>query len=310
MKNLVALMPMVLFFGGALGGGCSGSDAPPTDTAAAALATDNGLSVNGLSVNGLSVNGLSANGTSYNGLATQGLTNSALKSSQFQSWFLGQSGGTAYTNMVMHYAVKCAVASNDSRSVTINGQTYSWAGLLGLAPQWAGGQAIPLIEQQLVSACLAAHVNKFGLNVGVSILGYTENGTSIPIGPTELSTYSTTEGCFFGNLFNGDGAFVGAQQSWSSAYSSSRACAIRALSSGDAYCAPMATIGYCKNFCVPDITGTAYTSCTYNSITYPPITTRITPDQIYLCGDGICQISELCGIALNRDNCSDCGPCP
>lgn len=310
MKTLLASLSIHSFFYGAVFVGCGSPEELSAARDTAALAMENGLSVNGLSVNGLSVNGLPVDGVSFNGLATLGLTDQALRSSQFQSWFLEQAGGIPYTDMVMRYIVKCAVASDSSRSVKLRGKNYTWNGMLGLAPQWAKGLPIPLIEQQLVTACFAAHVNKFGMNVMVSLLGYGADGSPIPMGAEELTDYPVKEGCFFGNLFNGEGAFVGAEQVWPASSSSSRACAINALSGNGAYCSPMISIGSCSTHCILNSANTGYTSCTHNAITYLPITTRITVDQIYVCGDGICQASESCGSGCSRDNCVDCSPCP
>lgn len=312
MKSQLNLM--LLSFIETLCFGCGTSQTMPTDAIAGALTSDNGLSVNGLSANGLSANGLSANGLSVNGLSvnglsTQGITAQALNSLQFQSWFLGQEAGTAYTNMVMRYLVKCALPASASLSVTIADTTYVWLGELDLAPEWAKGNPIPTLEQQLITACLAAHVNKYGLNLGFSVLGYKSNGTAIPIGQTELTDYAVKEGCFFGNLFSGEGVFVGGEQAFSATYSSARACAISDLMGHDSSCPPMIFAGACKNLCVADSSTNAYLNCTYNSKTYAAINTRVAASQIYQCGDGICQISESCGTASIRDNCRDCGPC-
>jgi hypothetical protein len=262
----------------------------------------NGLSTNGLSTNGLSTNGLSTNGLSTNGLSTNG----------FAVWFTGQQAGIPYTDALMKYVVKCAVAFGETRSATINNVTYTWPGLFDLAPTWASGSLIPVDEQELVSACLAAHVNKYGVNVIFSMLGYDKNGVAIPMGATELQDFSTKEGCFFGNLFNGDGVFVGNDSTWGADKSSSRNCAITVKNtSGSTDCPPMTFGGdKCNELCTPDGPHRAYTTCTYNHKSYRPITTRVFPGDIYKCGDGICQISESCGIGTTPNDCKDCGPCP
>ncbi len=279
------------------------ADADSDEIAAAsmALTSDNGLSTNGLSTNGLSTNGLSTNGLSTNGLSTNG----------FAAWFTGQPAGIPYSDAVMKYLVKCALPSGQTRSATINDVTYTWPGLFGLAPTWASGQTIPVNEQQLVSACLAAHVNKYGLNVSFSVLGYDKNSVAIPMTCDELNDFSTKEGCFFGNLFNGDGVFVGNDSTWSSSKSSSRNCAITVSGGSNNNCPPMTFGGdKCSELCTPDELHNAYTSCTYNNKTYLPITTRVLLDDVYKCGDGICQISESCGTGNIPNNCKDCGPCP
>ncbi len=249
--------------------------------------------------------------TSNNGLSTNGLSTNGLSSISFKNWFNGQQAGVAYTNTVMHYVVLCSVPLGQIRSATINSVTYTWFGLFGLAPTWSSGQTIPLAEQELVSACLAAHVNKYGANVLFSVLGYDKNNVPIPSGPTELLDFTTKEGCFFGNLFNGDGTFVGNDSTWGTNKSSSRNCAITTRNTaGSTKCPPMTYANdSCAVLCTPNAAQTAYTSCTYNGKSYRPITTRVLSSSIYTCGDGICQISERCGTGRSPDDCKDCGPC-
>ena len=74
--------------------------------------------------------------------------------------------------------------------------------LFDLAPVWAAGKkTLPVVEQQRMTACLAAHVNKYGVHVPVSIQGPAAS-SPIPVGPTELADFSVREACFFGNLFS------------------------------------------------------------------------------------------------------------
>jgi hypothetical protein len=270
----------------------------------------NGLSMNGLSMNGLAMNGLSMNGLAMNGLAMNGLSPSALSTNDFSRWF-NQDPATA--DMVMRYLVRCSWASGATLSWT-NLKTkvsYAWPGLLGLAPAWASGKAATEPEQQIVTACLASLANKFGRSIPISVLGRSAAGTEIPVGDTELATYSVTEGCFFGNIFAAEGVFVGLDhQNWSNKYSSPRACALDAQVSGpSAACPPFYQVGYCHQLCVADPTGTFFESCTWNGKSYRPIATRLTPDEVYACGDGICQFTESCGTGASYDACKDCGTC-
>ena len=247
--------------------------------------------------NGLSANGLSANGLSANGLSTEG----------FAAWF---AQSPAQNDMLMRYLVRCAVPADGLRTYR-DPQTqllYSWRGGLGLAPNWANGQPASLAEQQLISACLAAHVNKFGVSVAISVLGQTATGHYIPFTLEELAHFSRREACFFGNLFNGEGLFVGRDgPRLYSTESSSRACA---LSSQDNACPPLTSVGRCDELCERVGPGGFYVSCTYNGVTYKPLTTRISRRDVYRCGDGVCQFTESCGRGTRADSCeSDCGSC-
>ncbi len=273
------------------------------------LRADNGLSPNGLSQNGLSQNGLSQNGLSQNGLSQNGLSQNGLSSS-FSTWF---NQDRATSDVVMQYIVRCAVASGQTRTWTnqATGVTYTWYGAFGLAPAWAGGAAATSTEQQLITACLASHVNKYGVHISISVQGKSSTGTAIPLDANELTTYSVKEGCFFGNLFNGEGVFVGQDHApWSLKYSSARACALDYTSGPSPDCAPLLVVGDCASNCTLDSSGNFYSSCTQNSKSYKPITTRFRSQDIYQCGDGICQFTEHCGSGSVWDNCNpDCRSC-
>ncbi|WP_224249960.1 hypothetical protein [Hyalangium gracile] len=288
-------------------GGCSPISEPSElvshELQSRELQSPNGLSANGLSANGLSANGLSANGLSANGLSA----------ADFQAWF--QSNPTV-AESVMRYLVLCAAPAGQTLSYTdaTTGQGYSWSGRLGLAPGWSSGQPATVSEQQVISACLAAHVNKYGVHIPLSVLGRSAQGQPIPFTLPELVTFSQREACFFGNLFTHQGIYVGSDRgNLSARESSARACSISS-NAGNARttdCAPLMYAGTCTTFCTLDASKTYYTSCTYNGVTYRPITTRLRPDDIYLCGDGVCQISESCGTSTQYNNCLlDCGACP
>jgi GLTT repeat-containing protein len=272
-----------------------------------ALETDNGLAANGLSANGLSANGLSANGLSANGLSANGLSQLS-----FVTWF---EQNPAQNDMVMRYVVRCAVPAGESRTYTDpqTQLTYTWQGLLGLAPGWASGQVATLEEQQLISACLAAHTNKFGVSVSISVLGQDAQGQLIPFTEEELHGYSRKEACFFGNLFTGEGVFFGVDSPrLHDNESSPRACVLSSVEPelrND--CAPLTYAGKCKDLCQHVHGEQFYLECALNGITYKPLTTRVAKRDVYACGDGICQFTESCGRGTRSNSCEkDCGRCP
>jgi len=275
----------------------------PLSRSEQAQKADNGLSLNGLSLNGLSLNGLSLNGLSLNGLSTQA----------FKDWF---NANPAQSDELMRYVVRCAVAHKETRSFTsqVTQTTYTWSGELGLAPNWASGAAPTVAEQQVISACLAAHVNTHGVNMPISVLGLKGNGTPIPIEKDELNIFDKTEACFFGNLFNGEGLYAGNDRSsLSPQQSTSRRCALSPMLSGtDPACPPVTRVGRCEALsCQMDSSSKYYTRCTFNGVVYRPLTTRIRSADIASCGDGICQVTESCGTGFTPDSCrADCGTCP
>ncbi|HZI10957.1 MAG TPA: hypothetical protein VE153_11260 [Myxococcus sp.] len=307
-KRLTAwLLGVALALGGTGCGVEAGLEAGVEElgTQEAAEVVDNGLSTNGLSTNGLSTNGLSTNGLSTNGLTA----------SSFLSWF---DGDTSHASALMTYVVRCAVSAGQTRGFTHprTGVTYSWAGGLGLAPGWASGLAATQLEKEVVTACLAAHVNKYAVQVSVSVLGRNAQGTAIPYTATELSTYSVKEACFFGNVFDTNGGVYAAidRAYLTSAQTSTRACGL-ASSAGPSDCSPLVHVGACATYCTlaPSANGSEpyYAECTYNGKTYQPITTRIRPQEIFSCGDGTCQFTESCGTGTTYNSCqADCGTCP
>lgn len=273
------------------------------------LSAENGLSPNGLSQNGLSQNGLSQNGLSQNGLSQNGLSQNGLSSS-FSTWF---DQDPARSDVVMQYLVRCAVPAGQTRTWTnqATGVTYTWYGAFGLAPGWAGGAAATSTEQQLITACLASHVNKYGVHISISVQGKSSTNVAVPLGWNELTTYSVKEACFFGNLFAGEGVFVGQDHApWDSKYSSARACALDYKYGPSPDCAPLEVVGDCASNCTLDPSGTFYSSCTHNGKTYKPVTTRLRSQDIYRCGDGTCQFTESCGWGSTWDSCYwDCRRC-
>jgi hypothetical protein len=246
---------------------------------------------NGLSLNGLSLNGLSLNGLSLNGLSTSGLSTTS-----FHDWF---QVNAALRSQVMKYLVECAVPVGMTRTYTSpsTGVTYTWNGVLGLAPGWSNGSAATTAELQVVSACMAAHANKYGLHVSVSLRGLNGAGSVIATTSQEVSSHTLREACFFGNLFDGstgvfggnDGLTLTAQQS------SPRVCGLPGTSS-TSQCSPMVYVGSCATSCTRDSSNTYYTSCTYNGVTYRPVTTRMNPSDIATCGNGVCQQTETSGM--------------
>jgi hypothetical protein len=270
-------------------------------------------SSNGMTTNGMTTNGMTTNGLTTNGLALAGLSVATLSTSQFATWFASD---PYYASMLMTYVVKCALPAGISFPYVSNGVTYWFTGELGLAPVWVSGAAIPVAEQQLVSACLGAHVNKFGVHVAVSVRGYQTSGLLIPVAATEQNQYPLDEGCFFGNLFDGTGVFTaysGNSPLAQAGKTSERACAANDGKPGN--CAPMTATGKtCQSICtgqISAITGAfEYQSCSWKGVTYPALTIRLQSADVATCGDGICAASESCYSWTNGQGCqADCGKC-
>jgi hypothetical protein len=179
----------------ALGGCAPGAD--DSDTTAStddALSTTNGLNmINGLNMtNGLSGNGLSGNGLSGNGLSGNGLLMNPLKTGILTT---GSMMNTTDGRTTMGYVIRCAMASGKTITAKDSGGTsYSFAGAIGVAPEWETGTCNTTCQERM-SACLLAHVNTSGVHIPIWLdsegaIGWGQN-TSLPY----------QEGSFFGNIF-------------------------------------------------------------------------------------------------------------
>jgi len=265
----------------------------------------------GIITNGIITNGIITNGIITNGIITNGLSNLTLGSGDFSTWF---EQNAEKAPEFMEYVVRCAVPSGETRTYTnpTTGVSYTWPGGLGLAPGWASGKQATVAEQQVVTACIAAHANKYGLHITLAMLGQDAQGVPLTFTSSELSTYSEREACFFGNIFTGGAGVLYAANDRNylrASESTPRACGLSSRS-GSTDCPPITHVGHCGSYCTLDSTRTYYTSCTYNGVTYKPFTTRIRPADIYTCGDGVCQFTESCGTGSTYDSCAaDCGAC-
>ncbi len=160
------------------------------------LATQNGLSLlNGLSLtNGLSGNGLSGNGLSGNGLSGNGLLMDPLNGTKA----LAQTStlmNDASSRTLVSYIVKCALPANHSITKKDSGGTsYTYAGLIGTAPEWEAGTCNTTCQERM-SACLMAHVNTSGVHIPIWL------DSEGAIGWGQNTSYPYQEGSFFGNVF-------------------------------------------------------------------------------------------------------------
>jgi len=164
--------------------GCQEPPSPAEQSNESALVSTNGLTmINGLTMtNGLSMtNGL----TMINGLTmTNGLSSTV--------GLMTSAGG----RNTVSYLVRCALPAGTSiTKQDQNGASYTFAGAIGLAPEWANGGCGQSC-QQLVSACMLAHVNTASIHVPIYMVAQAPS-----VGWGQNSAYPNQEGTFFGNIF-------------------------------------------------------------------------------------------------------------
>jgi hypothetical protein len=182
-----------------VGAGCIGTSGDE----AVAEAEEPVLVLNGMVLNGMVLNGMVLNGAPAGAMAAGALSPDALSS--LAPGALQDPGPTGDLNrQLVRYAVGCAFTPSQSFALTwtdsvgiVHDDVY--AGDLGLAPTWATG---PLSSsgQQMVTACLAARVNRFGVSVQISLRSQRdplEDETTA----AELAAYPYVEGAFWGNVF-------------------------------------------------------------------------------------------------------------
>jgi hypothetical protein len=149
--------------------------------------------------NGWNTNGWNTNGWNTNGWSTSSwqVNNGQLTGAAFLAG-LGN-GDVTYNTLTMGYLVACALASGDSISASVANQSFVWTGRLGLAPEWKTANLSPT-GQRWISACMAAHFNRLGKHVAISL-----RGSSIGLDLDEATVANWQEAAFFGNLFDDSG---------------------------------------------------------------------------------------------------------
>jgi hypothetical protein len=164
----------------------------------------NGFGINGLSANGLSANGISINGISLNGFAVNGFSLNGLSVNGFVVNGLSVNGAPRKitdpaVSELVSYLVSCALPEDDSVSYSVDGQSVTFAGDIGLAPQWKDG-ACDGDCQRWITACLLSRVNYNGEHVKISMRG---EHRALKLEPHEQRDYADREAAYYGNAFQG-----------------------------------------------------------------------------------------------------------
>jgi hypothetical protein len=177
--------------------GCGDMEGDADSLEDAAKLGGNGLiGLNGINgLNGLTLtNGL----TGMNGIA--GLNGLSLTNGLVMVNGLAESSGLMTTDAgrkTIAYMARCALSPGDTLiKRDQNGASYTFAGGLGLCPAWKnGGIATNRSCQNLISACMMAHINTAGVNVPLWLASEAPQ-----IGWGYSSSYPKQEGTFFGNI--------------------------------------------------------------------------------------------------------------
>jgi hypothetical protein len=172
---------------GAVGCGETTDDA---ETVQSAITTDNALTANALTANALTANALTANALTANALTANALTANALTANGLRD---------PLAREFLRYVVSCALDDDDSVSIRVDGQKYTFPGELGLAPDWGKKNGSCDGEcQRWVSACVLARVDAAGVKRMISIRG---DNKALKPDAQELRTYTDREATYYGNVF-------------------------------------------------------------------------------------------------------------
>jgi hypothetical protein len=164
-----------------------------------ALCADNTIMPNTIMPNTIMPNAIAPGMLAPNAISPSAIASSTLAVLQSDT-LDGQS-----SRQLMKYTVSCALEPSQSFAFTwtdsggtVHNEQYS--GHLGLAPGWATAPLTDDTEQRLVSACLAARTNWYGVPVVISLRSRLDP-LRTAVQSWELDAYTKLEGAFWGNLF-------------------------------------------------------------------------------------------------------------
>jgi hypothetical protein len=174
------------------------------------------------------------------------------------------------SRMFVKYLVGCALDGTQSFAISwtdttgvVHDETYP--GDAGIATAWAEGP-IDSALTPLVSACLAARTNYFGVVVWIDT-----RSALAPFQTTDddpgLTTYPFVEGAFWGDVFSASPQVFACYDADNVlvAQAAQRVCAAGLAGGSGSPCSPLTVIGDCSQTCGALGSGQYYASCTDQS---------------------------------------------
>jgi uncharacterized protein YjbI with pentapeptide repeats len=192
----------------------------------------NGISLNGIVLNGIALNGIFVNGISVNGILLNGITVNGIVVNGIPATL-----EEPLIREVVSYLVSCSLREGDSVTYTMGGEAYTFAGDIGLAPEWKDSTCDGEC-QGWVSACMLSRINHQGQHVEISMRG---KNHALKLERHEARDFPQREATYYGNLFDGSGeAFV--------CYSPGSTSIPRVCGDSLETC-PMTVVGSCDQAC-------------------------------------------------------------
>jgi hypothetical protein len=105
---------------------------------------------------------------------------------------------------LLRYIVRCALPSKAAARVSGDREAFRLSGELGLAPDWQH-RALAPEERRLVSPCVLALANAYGVSVRISLRadpGLGQPPPSLRASASERAAFPLYEGAFFGDIFS------------------------------------------------------------------------------------------------------------
>ena len=195
-------------------------------------------------------NVLAENALSENALSMNALSTSALVSGELPLNYA--SAGTLHTSslgrQLLKYVSRCAYSATDYLHVDdSNGLGVdNFPGRLGLATTWKNG-GLDDDYKELMTACLLAHLNKFGVPVSISV----RYSGAMATPNEESAVYFYGDGVFYGNLYASpprEYACSIRQKSGEVPAATSDFASLRVCDEGATNCG-VTYVGYCDEVC-------------------------------------------------------------
>jgi hypothetical protein len=215
---------------------------------------------NRLGFNRLALNRLALNRLALNRLALNRLSADRLLLNGSEDLVQTEEG-----RELLRYVAQCALVEGDVLVADYHGTTYEFPGLLGLAPTWET-EPLSAGSQRMLSACLLAHVNAFGVSVPISLRA----SQVLPTTPAEREQYSVFEGSFFGQVFEGDQiktySCQGSAATAALEHSENRAQRVCTDNSGEC---GIESVGRCRDVCEQRREDEGWVNCRAHGVLYP-----------------------------------------
>jgi hypothetical protein len=184
MRALPTLATVAVLFAGC------GTDEPSLSETEGGVTATNRIALNRIALNRIALNRIALNRIALNRIALNRIALNTIA--------LGDLLNDPADRDVLDYLIECAFPEGVTLQGTADdGVTYTFDGLIGLAPRWET-RRLTLKEQRWISACMLARVNKDGHEILISLRG---PHNALTVTTEETNRYDLEEGAYYGDIF-------------------------------------------------------------------------------------------------------------